>query len=115
MENYETPEIGNWYQRRDRQQPFQVVAYDIDGGMIDIEYFDGTLDEWPLSHWITLPIQRCPPPEDWTGPFDNIEEDDLGLTDDGPAKASWQQQESAENQEEMPELESSSARPSRGS
>lgn len=81
MMNYEVPEVGSWYRRLDRPQPFQVVAFDEDAATIDIEYFDGTVDEWPLTHWRSLPIESCAAPEDWTGPFDNLDDDGPVLSD----------------------------------
>lgn len=92
MNNFEVPEIGDWYRRLDRAQPFRVVACDESGGTVDIEYFDGTLDEWPLSHWDELPIERCAAPEDWTGPFDSIEEEDgPEPLQDPEVRVDWQQ------------------------
>ncbi len=105
MNNYEVPEVGSWYRRLDRPQPFQVVAYDEDEETVDIEYFDGTLDEWPISHWQSLPIEPCAPPEDWTGPFDNIEEEGPLLSD---ARLTPDEVESqAEEEGLIPDLESS--------
>lgn len=69
------PVIGSWYRRVDRPHPFQVVAFDREEGSIDIEYFDGTLDEWPLDHWHALGIEPCEAPQDWTGPFDSVDGD----------------------------------------
>lgn len=68
-----SPLVGSWYRRLDRPQPFRVVAFDRDAGSIDIEYFDGTLDEWPLDHWRALDIEPCETPQDWTGPFDSVD------------------------------------------
>ncbi len=93
MINYEVPEVGGWYRRLDRPQPFQVVAYDDGGDTVDIEYFDGTLDEWPISHWQSLPIERCAPPEDWTGPFDNVEEDEPERFERPAPREAWQDNE----------------------
>jgi hypothetical protein len=61
------PVIGEWYARADRPQPFQVVAVDEDEETIDIEYFDGTVDEWPFSHWQELDIQLTGAPPDASG------------------------------------------------
>lgn len=72
------PLVGNWYVRADRPQAFQVVAIDSRAGTVDIEYFDGTVDEWPLSHWHGLDIRPSEAPRDWTGPFDDVEPDDQG-------------------------------------
>jgi hypothetical protein len=73
----------------DRPQSFQVVAYDREAGTVDVEYADGTVDEWPFTHWRALGLEPCEAPQDWTGPFDAIESDDLGTTDTGRAPANW--------------------------
>lgn len=56
--------VGSRYRRVNRPQPFQVVAFDHDASSIDIEYFDGMLDEWPPDHWHALGIGRCEAPQD---------------------------------------------------
>ena len=38
------PTIGAWYQL-DGGELFEVVAYDADDGTIEIQYFDGTVEE----------------------------------------------------------------------
>lgn len=69
------PVVGRWYQRADRPQPFQVVATDVDEQTIDIEYFDGTIDEWPVSHWLELEIEPSGAPPDARGAFDDTDPD----------------------------------------
>lgn len=71
------PIVGEWYRRQDRPQPFHVVAVDGDSGTVDVEYFDGTIDEWPVEHWAVLEIGPCEAPQDWSGPFDDVQADDL--------------------------------------
>lgn len=71
------PIVGQWYSREDRPQPFQVVAVDEVSGSVDIEYFDGTIDEWPAEHWQGLQPAPCEAPRDWSGPFDDLQPDDL--------------------------------------
>lgn len=85
-----SPVIGNWYRRSDRPQPFHVVAFDPVADSIDVEYFDGTVDEWPLSHWYLLDLEVCEAPQDWTGPFDNIERDDIGESESATGPEDWQ-------------------------
>lgn len=70
------PTVGEWYRRLDRPQPFQVVAIDEDDETVDIEYFDGTVDEWPLSHWLELEIESTGAPPDATGALDDGEDID---------------------------------------
>lgn len=70
IDNLLVPEIGQWYQRADRPQPFQVVAIDERAETVEIEYFDGTVDEWPLSHWHALEIEPTGAPPDASGALD---------------------------------------------
>ena len=75
-----TPVVGNWYQTPDRQD-FEVVAIDDEDGFIEIQYFDGQVDELDFDAWSTMGFVEIAPPEDWSGPFDDLERDDLGYTD----------------------------------
>jgi hypothetical protein len=70
------PEIGQWYQRADRPQPFQVVAIDGRAETVEIEYFDGTVDEWPLAHWYALDIEPSGAPPDASGALDDVDDAD---------------------------------------
>lgn len=65
------PMVGQWYSRADRTQPFQVIATHPADQTIDIEYFDGTVDEWPLSHWHGLDIVQSGAPPDASGALDD--------------------------------------------
>ncbi|WP_051277933.1 DUF6763 family protein [Solimonas flava] len=72
-----TPQVGEWYRRADRPQAFQVVAFDASQGLVEIEYFDGTIDEWPLAHWHALEIEPSAAPQDWTGAYDEVDRSDF--------------------------------------
>jgi hypothetical protein len=75
------PVVGNWYLHRDRGEPFQVVALDEDAGTIEIQDFDGAIDEIDLDEWRALGIEPAAAPEDWGGPLDDVEPDEFGYTD----------------------------------
>ena len=45
MGNRLPPIVGNWYAHRDKGALFQVVALDEDAGTVEIQEFDGGLDE----------------------------------------------------------------------
>lgn len=85
------PEIGQWYARTDKGEVFQVVGRDEESRAIEIQTYDGELDEIDSETWGTLPLERAEPPEDWTGPMDEIETDDLGYSDTGMNAADWSQ------------------------
>ena len=73
--------IGQWYAHRDKGEIFQVVGYDAGSRTIEIQTFDGDLDEMDLDTWAGLPLAHAEPPEDWTGPVDDLERDDLGYSE----------------------------------
>ena len=76
------PIIGNWYRNQETGNDFEVVALDEDAQTIEIQYFDGEVEELDLDAWYEQPIEGIEAPEDWSGPFDELEADDLGYEDD---------------------------------
>jgi hypothetical protein len=76
MTTLHVPEVGEWYRRPDRPQPFQVVAVDEHDETVEIEYFDGTVDEWPMSHWQELDIEPSGAPPDARGALDGTGDED---------------------------------------
>ncbi|HHW78266.1 MAG TPA: hypothetical protein GX399_14765 [Xanthomonadaceae bacterium] len=76
------PIIGNWYRNQETGNDFEVVALDEDAQTVEIQYFDGELEEFDLDAWYELPIDPIEAPEDWSGPFDEMEPDDLGFDEE---------------------------------
>jgi hypothetical protein len=81
--------IGQWYTRSDKGEIFQVVGYDPNSRTIETQTFDGDVDEVDLETWAGLPLAFAEPPEDWTGPVDDIERDDLGYSETEMSGADW--------------------------
>lgn len=61
------PEIGRWFKRLDLNELFEVVARDDDDKTIDIQYFNGEIEELDMASWQQLPITQAAAPEDWSG------------------------------------------------
>ncbi len=71
------PAVGEWY--ADTQGvTFEVVAVDDEDGTIEVQYFDGTLEELDADAWNELQLKPVDPPEDWSGSLD-IEREDYGV------------------------------------
>ncbi len=79
------PGIGEWY-RLSGGELFEVVAVDTDDGTIEIQYFDGTVEEMDFedweSQWEEGLLEAADPPEDWSGSVD-VEPDEDGYRYDG--------------------------------
>lgn len=100
MINRLQPQVGNWYNHLDKGDLFQVVAVDEDSGTIEIQDFDGGLDEVDLEEWRQMLIEPAPAPEDLSGALGDVEPDDLGYTDaqmdeirepSGPRVTNWEE------------------------
>jgi hypothetical protein len=77
------PIESQWYRHLDRDYLFQVTAVDEEAGTVELQRFDGDLEEIALEEWYALGVEPVEPPEDWTGPMDNVGHDDLGYSDSG--------------------------------
>ena len=84
MPNEYDPIVNNWYTHKDKGQLFTIV--DVGEDSIDIQYFDGDLEEISFSTWRNMDIELGEEPENWTGAMDIAEADDLGteVTDTRP-------------------------------
>lgn len=79
------PGIGDWYRQKEGGALFEVVAFDDDDGTIEIQYFDGTVEEMDIedwdSEWTDGALETAEPPEDWSGSVD-VESDSDALRGD---------------------------------
>ena len=80
------PEVDSWYHHAEKAQKFQVTAIDEHSDTVEIQYFDGTLDEFDLSTWYAMDVESVEAPEDWTGPVDM---EDLSSIDAEMSAEDW--------------------------
>ena len=83
------PIIGNWYCHLDKGQRFRVVAIDEKKKTVEVQNFDGNLDEHEMENWYQLEIEPCEPPENWSGPLDIENVDDLGTDITDTETSDW--------------------------
>jgi hypothetical protein len=76
------PIVGEWYKDTEGQI-FEIVAMDEEDNYIEIQFFDGEIDEMDFEAWDSSVVANVEQPEDWSGPYDEMERDDLGYTDTG--------------------------------
>ncbi|HZW60115.1 MAG TPA: DUF6763 family protein [Woeseiaceae bacterium] len=81
------PVIGHWY-RRSNDALFEVVALDEAAGTVELQHFDGTLDEIELEAWPLLLIENAGAPEDWSGSVD-MDPEDYNGEDNGEIPVGW--------------------------
>jgi len=77
MANEFQPRIGDWYQNISGER-FEVVARDDEEATLEVQYFDGAVEEFDFDSWGEMEIRPIEPPEDWSGSLD-IQRDDYGV------------------------------------
>ncbi|MCL7487867.1 MAG: hypothetical protein M8357_06815 [Desulfobulbaceae bacterium] len=83
------PIAGNWYCHLDKGQRFLVVAVDETGELVEVQNFDGDIDEFDLEAWYQMDIELCEAPENWSGPLDIDNVDDLGTQITDTSSSDW--------------------------
>ncbi len=76
------PRLGDWYKSINGDQ-FEIVALDDDAAIMEIQHFDGAIEEVDFDSWNEMEIVPIEAPEDWSGSMDIGKEDygvDLELT-----------------------------------
>ena len=114
MRNEFSPVIDQWYQYVDGGELMRVVAIDKAEGLIEIQKFDGNIEELDEEAWGELDIQLAEPPEDWTGPYDGADLDEQDESMQSELISDWRlpvdNTESVEERwDEMPTLNENQA------
>lgn len=85
------PVIGEWY-KTPEGETFEVVALDEHDGTIDVQYYDGTVEEFDMETWGALELLTAAPPEDTAGAYDDVGSDDFrGLEELEAVREDWAQ------------------------
>ena len=79
--------VGQWYLRQDTGETFWVTDQDNESGTVEIQTSDGDLDELDDEVWQSLPLALAGPPQDWTGPMDDVVVEDQEDLETDPAQA----------------------------
>lgn len=75
------PVVGNWYEHVDKGQKFEVVSIDEDSGMVEIQYYDGDIEDIDYEAWYELDLEPSEPPDEWTGPIADADDEEVGFTE----------------------------------
>ena len=81
------PVIGDWY-RKSNGDVLEVVAMDRTDSTIEIQYFDGTVEELDFEAWEELRLEPAEPPEDYSGSLD-LAREDRAVDRDGSRPHDW--------------------------
>ena len=78
--SFALPEIGKWFRVGDGKT-FEVVAVDDKDRTVEIQHFDGTVEEVDVGGWHEMAAEPIDAPEDWSGSMD-VDSEDLPETEE---------------------------------
>ncbi|MFZ2726137.1 MAG: DUF6763 family protein [Methylococcaceae bacterium] len=81
MSTIADPILGSWYRDLENDLRFKVIAIEDGGDSIEVQYFDGTIGEYDKESWYASTFDYIEEHGDWSAPFDDVELDDLGYSD----------------------------------
>ena len=67
------PVAGQWYLDLDEGQPFCVLDADEIEDRIDIQHFDGDVEEFGFAAWFGMDLEIAAEPEDASGALDGMD------------------------------------------
>lgn len=71
------PKIGEWYKDLQSGSEFEVVAWDMESHLVEVQHIDGEVAEYDIASWKQLLLVSIEPAEDWRAPFELDGEDHL--------------------------------------
>lgn len=74
------PYIDSWYKDLETNLSFKVINIEDDDN-IEVQYLDGGIGAFDKESWNQSMLDFIEPPEDWSAPYDEMEDDDLGYSD----------------------------------
>ena len=89
MPNELDPLPDQWYTHLDKGQRFYVTAVDDSNRTVEIQHFDGDIEEFSFEEWRELDIELSEAPENWSGALDIGEQDDFGTEITDTSSDDW--------------------------
>ena len=89
MKNEIDPRIDQWYAHLDKGQRFFITAINEEEKTVEVQHFDGDIEEFSFDEWRDLKIELSEAPENWAGALDIAEIDDLGTGITDTRSADW--------------------------
>jgi hypothetical protein len=89
MSNELDPIVDQWYFHEDKGQRFFVTAVNEDAETIEVQHFDGDIEDFTQDEWRDLDIELCEEPENWSGALDISEPDDFGTEVTDTTATDW--------------------------
>lgn len=89
------PIVEQWYESLEENHKFKVIALDDTIGTIEIQHYDGSLEEVDIETWYQLDIELTDDPNDWIGALDDPVQDLSDYEDSDLVRDGWETSQQA--------------------
>lgn len=89
MTNQLEPIVDQWYWHHDKGPVFYVTAVDDEERIVEVQHYDGDLEEITFAEWRAMDIEPGEEPENWSGSLDISDTDDLGTDITDTRASDW--------------------------
>lgn len=89
MPNEFSPIVDQWYWHHDKGPLFYVIAVSDEDRTVEVQHYDGDIEEYSFAEWRDMDIEPGEEPENWAGPVDVSETDDLGTDVTDTCERDW--------------------------
>ncbi len=101
MYNKFDPTVDQWYYwPHGKGSRFYVVAVDDEARTVEVQHFNGDVEEYSFAEWRKLDVEPGEEPESWTGALDIGEKDDLGTEITDTQGKDWNESDGEYHMEE---------------
>lgn len=83
------PVTGQWYRHLDKGEPFCVLDVEKGEDRIEVQHFDGDIEEFGFADWFEMDLGIAAEPEDASGPLDDVETRESGFGDTAMTPGDW--------------------------
>jgi hypothetical protein len=98
------PLVDQWYLHEDKGQRFFVTAVNKAAATVEVQHFDGDIEEFTLDDWHNLDIELSEEPENWSGALDISEKDDFGTEVTDTTTTDWNDPQKSFRESEQEKL-----------
>ena len=70
------PVVGNWYLNTETDTTFEVMAIDEDEGTVEVQMYEGEVEEIDIDDWYEMNLEEAAEPDDWVGAYDDTDDEE---------------------------------------
>lgn len=93
------PIKGQWYENLEDGDLFQVLSFDEDSELVEVQYEDGDIEEVDYETWQEMDLELADEPEGWIGGDEDDDDDDEDAEEEDEDDDDWDDEDDEDDDE----------------